>query len=277
MRKGISIFISLLIFVFIITFIIVKISKNVTNYDYVKDYIESINVLELRIKNLNELFGLKINTDDTTIKDTIKSIGIYNGLSEEEINNILNDEKFEKSMKQVILNWYKKSSKLEQNNYISPLYQFSDNKDFINDIENLFKQTNNVITSIYNTNTLSIIGIIIFLTILTGFITKTLYYPLIFLGLPSLFAGIIYTVLKYNKNLFIDTIQSMFPLSDSLTNLIVDKALNIDLGIYLIIIGLVFTIIFIIIKIKNNKIIKQLEQTRRINIEEINIDDIKYN
>lgn len=277
MRKIISIFLSFLIFVFLLVFITIKISKEVTNYDYVENYIESINVLDLKVKNLNQLFGLKINTNDNTLKDTIKSIGIYNGLTEEEIVNILNDEKFEKSMKQVILNWYKKSSGIKTNSYISPLHEYSDNKDFINDIENLFKQTNNIITSIYNTNTLGIIGIIIFLTIMIIFITKTLYYPLIFLGLPSLFVGIIYTTLKYNKTLFIDILKKMFLLSDNLTTLVINKALSLNIGLYLIILGLILTITFIIIKIKNDKILKQLEQTRRINIEEINMDDIKYN
>lgn len=277
MRKIISIFLSFLIFVFLLVFITIKISKEVTNYDYVENYIESINVLDLKVKNLNQLFGLKINTNDNTLKDTIKSIGIYNGLTEEEIVNILNDEKFEKSMKQVILNWYKKSSGIKTNSYISPLHEYSDNKDFINDIENLFKQTNNIITSIYNTNTLGIIGIIIFLTIMIIFITKTLYYPLIFLGLPSLFVGIIYTTLKYNKTLFIDILKKMFLLSDNLTTLVINKALSLNIGLYLIILGLILTITFIIIKIKNDKILKQLEQTRRINIEEINMDGIKYN
>lgn len=276
-RSVISVILSFLIFIFIGTFVFIKVAKNVINYENIENYIENIDVLDIRIKNLNNLFGLKIKTDDKTLGDYIKTLGIYNGLTEEEINLILNDEKFEKNLKQLILNWYKESMNTNNTYVYNPLTKLDINKDFIDDIGNIFKNQNNIITSIENINVIFIIGIILFLTILTGFITKTIYYPLITLGIPSLIIGIVYTMLKYNKDLFANSIKTLLPLSDNLTNLVLESALKSNIGVILIIIGLILVIIFTIVKLHINKMLRKLEQTRRINIEDIDMDNIKYN
>lgn len=276
-RSVISVILSFLIFIFIGTFVFIKVAKSVINYENIENYIESIDVLDIRIKNLNNLFGLKIKSDDKTLGDYIKTLGIYNGLTEEEINLILNDEKFEKNLKQLILNWYKESMNTNNTYVYNPLTKLDINKDFIDDIGNIFKNQNNIITSIENINVIFIIGIILFLTVLTGFITKTLYYPLITLGIPSLIIGAIYNILKYNKDLFANSIQTLLPLSDNLTNLVLESALKSNIGTILITIGLVLIIIFTIVKLHINKMFRKLEQTRRINIEDIDINNIKYN
>lgn len=276
-RSVISVILSFLIFIFIGTFVFIKVAKNVINYENIENYIENIDVLDIRIKNLNNLFGLKIKTNDNTLGDYIKTLGIYNGLTEEEINLILNDEKFEKNLKQLILNWYKESMNTNNTYVYNPLTKLDINKDFIDDIGNIFKNQNNIITSIENINVIFIIGIILFLTVLTGFITKTLYYPLITLGIPSLIIGIVYTMLKYNKDLFANSIKTLLPLSDNLTNLVLESALKSNIGVILIIIGLILVIIFTIVKLHINKMLRKLEQTRRINIEDIDMDNIKYN
>ncbi|MBS5777903.1 MAG: hypothetical protein KIC82_00365 [Acholeplasma sp.] len=276
-RSVISVILSFLIFIFIGTFVFIKVAKNVINYENIENYIENIDVLDIRIKNLNNLFGLKIKTNDNTLGDYIKTLGIYNGLTEEEINLILNDEKFEKNLKQLILNWYKESMNTNNTYVYNPLTKLDINKDFIDDIGNIFKNQNNIITSIENINVIFIIGIILFLTVLTGFITKTIYYPLITLGIPSLIIGIVYTMLKYNKDLFANSIKTLLPLSDNLTNLVLESALKSNIGTILIIIGLVLIIIFTIVKLHINKMLRKLEQTRRINIEDIDMDNIKYN
>jgi len=276
-RSVISVILSFLIFIFIGTFVFIKVAKNVINYENIENYIENIDVLDIRIKNLNNLFGLKIKTNDNTLGDYIKTLGIYNGLTEEEINLILNDEKFEKNLKQLILNWYKESMNTNNTYVYNPLTKLDINKDFIDDIGNIFKNQNNIITSIENINVIFIIGIILFLTVLTGFITKTIYYPLITLGIPSLIIGIVYTMLKYNKDLFANSIKTLLPLSDNLTNLVLESALKSNIGVILIIIGLVLIIIFTIVKLHINKMLRKLEQTRRINIEDIDMDNIKYN
>lgn len=276
-RSVISVILSFLIFIFIGTFVFIKVAKNVINYENIENYIENIDVLDLRIKNLNNLFGLKIKTNDNTLGDYIKTLGIYNGLTEEEINLILNDEKFEKNLKQLILNWYKESMNTNNTYVYNPLTKLDINKDFIDDIGNIFKNQNNIITSIENINVIFIIGIILFLTVLTGFITKTIYYPLITLGIPSLIIGIVYTMLKYNKDLFANSIKNLLPLSDNLTNLVLESALKSNIGVILIIIGLILVIIFTIVKLHINKMLRKLEQTRRINIEDIDMDNIKYN
>lgn len=276
-RSVISVILSFLIFIFIGTFVFIKVAKSVINYENIENYIENIDVLDIRIKNLNNLFGLKIKTNDNTLGDYIKTLGIYNGLTEEEINLILNDEKFEKNLKQLILNWYKESMNTNNTYVYNPLTKLDINKDFIDDIGNIFKNQNNIITSIENINVIFIIGIILFLTVLTGFITKTLYYPLITLGIPSLIIGIVYTMLKYNKDLFANSIKTLLPLSDNLTNLVLESALKSNIGVILIIIGLVLIIIFTIVKLHINKMLRKLEQTRRINIEDIDMDNIKYN
>ena len=276
-RSVISVILSFLIFIFIGTFVFIKVAKNVINYENIENYIENIDVLDIKIKNLNNLFGLKIKTNDNTLGDYIKTLGIYNGLTEEEINLILNDEKFEKNLKQLILNWYKESMNTNNTYVYNPLTKLDINKDFIDDIGNIFKNQNNIITSIENINVIFIIGIILFLTVLTGFITKTIYYPLITLGIPSLIIGIVYTMLKYNKDLFANSIKTLLPLSDNLTNLVLESALKSNIGTILIIIGLVLIIIFTIVKLHINKMLRKLEQTRRINIEDIDMDNIKYN
>lgn len=276
-RSVISVILSFLIFIFIGTFVFIKVAKNVINYENIENYIENIDVLDIRIKNLNNLFGLKIKTDDKTLGDYIKTLGIYNGLTEEEINLILNDEKFEKNLKQLILNWYKESMNTNNTYVYNPLTKLDINKDFIDDIGNIFKNQNNIITSIENINVIFIIGIILFLTVLTGFITKTIYYPLITLGISSLIIGIVYTMLKYNKDLFANSIKTLLPLSDNLTNLVLESALKSNIGVILIIIGLILVIIFTIVKLHINKMLRKLEQTRRINIEDIDMDNIKYN
>lgn len=276
-RSVISVILSFLIFIFIGTFVFIKVAKNVINYENIENYIENIDVLDIKIKNLNNLFGLKIKTNDNTLGDYIKTLGIYNGLTEEEINLILNDEKFEKNLKQLILNWYKESMNTNNTYVYNPLTKLDINKDFIDDIGNIFKNQNNIITSIENINVIFIIGIILFLTVLTGFITKTLYYPLITLGIPSLIIGIVYTMLKYNKDLFANSIKTLLPLSDNLTNLVLESALKSNIGTILITIGLVLIIIFTIVKLHINKMLRKLEQTRRINIEDIDMDNIKYN
>lgn len=276
-RSVISVILSFLIFIFIGTFVFIKVAKNVINYENIENYIENIDVLDIRIKNLNNLFGLKIKTDDKTLGDYIKTLGIYNGLTEEEINLILNDEKFEKNLKQLILNWYKESMNTNNTYVYNPLTKLDINKDFIDDIGNIFKNQNNIITSIENINVIFIIGIILFLTVLAGFITKTIYYPLITLGIPSLIIGIVYTMLKYNKDLFANSIKNLLPLSDNLTNLVLESALKSNIGVILIIIGLILVIIFTIVKLHINKMLRKLEQTRRINIEDIDMDNIKYN
>lgn len=276
-RSVISVILSFLIFIFIGTFVFIKVAKSVINYENIENYIENIDVLDIRIKNLNNLFGLKIKTNDNTLGDYIKTLGIYNGLTEEEINLILNDEKFEKNLKQLILNWYKESMNTNNTYVYNPLTKLDINKDFIDDIGNIFKNQNNIITSIENINVIFIIGIILFLTVLTGFITKTLYYPLITLGIPSLIIGIVYTMLKYNKDLFANSIKTLLPLSDNLTNLVLESALKSNIGVILIIIGLILVIIFTIVKLHINKMLRKLEQTRRINIEDIDMDNIKYN
>lgn len=276
-RSVISVILSFLIFIFIGTFVFIKVAKNVINYENIENYIENIDVLDIRIKNLNNLFGLKIKTNDNTLGDYIKTLGIYNGLTEEEINLILNDEKFEKNLKQLILNWYKESMNTNNTYVYNPLTKLDINKDFIDDIGNIFKNQNNIITSIENINVIFIIGIILFLTVLTGFITKTIYYPLITLGIPSLIIGIVYTMLKYNKDLFANSIKTLLPLSDNLTNLVLESALKSNIGTILIIIGLVLIIIFTIVKLHINKMLRKLEQTRRINIEDIDMDNINYN
>ncbi|CCY28116.1 unknown [Acholeplasma sp. CAG:878] len=276
-RSVISVILSFLIFIFIGTFVFIKVAKNVINYENIENYIENIDVLDIRIKNLNNLFGLKIKTNDNTLGDYIKTLGIYNGLTEEEINLILNDEKFEKNLKQLILNWYKESMNTNNTYVYNPLTKLDINKDFIDDIGNIFKNQNNIITSIENINVIFIIGIILFLTVLTGFITKTIYYPLITLGIPSLIIGIVYTMLKYNKDLFANSIKTLLPLSDNLTNLVLESALKSNIGTILITIGLVLIIIFTIVKLHINKMLRKLEQTRRINIEDIDMDNIKYN
>lgn len=258
-RSVISVILSFLIFIFIGTFVFIKVAKNVINYENIENYIENIDVLDIRIKNLNNLFGLKIKTNDNTLGDYIKTLGIYNGLTEEEINLILNDEKFEKNLKQLILNWYKESMNTNNTYVYNPLTKLDINKDFIDDIGNIFKNQNNIITSIENINVIFIIGIILFLTVLTGFITKTLYYPLITLGIPSLIIGIVYTMLKYNKDLFANSIKTLLPLSDNLTNLVLESALKSNIGVILIIIGLILVIIFTIVKLHINKMLRKLE------------------
>ena len=142
-RSVISVILSFLIFIFIGTFVFIKVAKNVINYENIENYIENIDVLDIRIKNLNNLFGLKIKTNDNTLGDYIKTLGIYNGLTEEEINLILNDEKFEKNLKQLILNWYKESMNTNNTYVYNPLTKLDINKDFIDDIGNIFKNQNN--------------------------------------------------------------------------------------------------------------------------------------
>ena len=276
LKNVFTVILSFLIFIFIGTFVFMKIAKNVTNYENIESYIENINVLDLRIKNLNNLFGLRIKTDADTLGEYIKTLGIYNGLTEEEVSNILKNEDFEKYLKQLILNWYKESMNTNNTYVYNPLSKLDINKDFVEDIGEIFSNTNNAITSIENVNIIFIIGIILCLMILTGFVTKTLYYPLITLGIPSLIIGTIYTILKYNKDLFASFIQTFLPFSENLTNLVLESSLKSNIGIVLIIIGLIFIIIFTIVKIHINKIYKKLEQTRRINIEDIDMNDIKY-
>ena len=89
--------------------------------------------------------------------------------------------------------------------------------------------------------------------------------------------GIVYTMLKYNKDLFANSIKNLLPLSDNLTNLVLESALKSNIGVILIIIGLILVIIFTIVKLHINKMLRKLEQTRRINIEDIDMDNIKYN
>lgn len=276
LKNVVTVILSFLIFIFIGTFVFIKVAKNVINYENVESYIENIDVLDLRIKNLNSLFGLRIKTDANTLGEYIKTLGIYNGLTEEETDDILKNEEFKKYLKQLILNWYKGSMDINNTYIYNPLSKLDINKDFVEDIGNIFNNDNNMVTSIENINVIFIIGIILFLTILTGFITKTLYYPLITLGIPSLIVGIIYTILKYNKDLFARFIQKLLPFSENLTNLVLESCLKSNVGIILIVIGLIFTIIFTIVKLHINKIYKKLEQTRRINIEDIDMNNIKY-
>ena len=81
----------------------------------------------------------------------------------------------------------------------------------------------------------------------------------------------------FKFNILKSFIQTLLPLSDNLTNLALESTLKSNIGIILIIIGLVLIIIFTIVKLHINKMLRKLEQTRRINIEDIDMDNIKYN
>jgi len=138
------------------------------------------------------------------------------------------------------------------------------NKEFIDDIESSFKTE---IIDVINIDMILILLVILGLTLLTMLLSFSLYYPFLYLGIPVTIMGLVLLFLKSNQNTLIELLSVTLGIKSDL----IDQLISINNeGILLLIIGLVLIILFIIIKVNLNKK-DSLDQTRRINIEDINI------
>lgn len=268
-----SFIVSLIIFVLLITFVIIKSGQSMLNEKTINEYVNKTNVIDLKIKNITYGNDIKLKYDidieNKTIEDVIKILGTYNGIDNQIVEELLKNDNFIKYMQDLLYKWINDALgndiKIDSNR----LNDIVNNQEFVEDINNMFViSDNNFLYELKTTNVNSIIIIVLGFTILTGLLTFTLYYPLLFLGVPSVLTGLLFIVLNNTKDGIAKLSNNILSFSNDTINSLVNDMFNSNIGLILLMFGSILVLLFIIIKIKTHK---KLEKTVRINIEDIKL------
>ena len=268
-----SFIVSLIIFVLLITIVIIKSGQSMLNEKTINEYVNKTNVIDLKIKNITYVNDIKLKYDidieNKTIEDVIKILGTYNGIDNQIVEELLKNDDFIKYMQDLLYKWINDAlgndTKIDSNR----LNDIVNNQEFVEDINDMFViSDNNFLYELKTTNVNSIIIIVLGFTILTGLLTFTLYYPLLFLGVPSVLTGLLFIVLNNTKDGISKLSNNILSFSNDTINSLVNDMFDSNIGLILLIFGSILVLLFIIIKIKNHK---KLEKTVRINIEDIKL------
>lgn len=268
-----SFIVSLIIFVLLITIVIIKSGQSMLNEKTINEYVNKTNVIDLKIKNITYGNDIKLKYDidieNKTIEDVIKILGTYNGIDNQIVEELLKNDNFIKYMQDLLYKWINDALgndiKIDSNR----LNDIVNNQEFVEDINDMFViSDNNFLYELKTTNVNSIIIIVLGFTILTGLLTFTLYYPLLFLGVPSVLTGLLFIVLNNTKDGISKLSNNILSFSNDTINSLVNDMFNSNIGLILLIFGSILVLLFIIIKIKTHK---KLEKTVRINIEDIKL------
>lgn len=268
-----SFIVSLIIFVLLITIVIIKSGQSMLNEKTINEYVNKTNVIDLKIKNITYGNDIKLKYDidieNKTIEDVIRILGTYNGIDNQIVEELLKNDNFIKYMQDLLYKWINDALgndiKIDSNR----LNDIVNNQEFVEDINNMFViSDNNFLYELKTTNVNSIIIIVLGFTILTGLLTFTLYYPLLFLGVPSVLTGLLFIVLDNTKDGISKLSNNILSFSNDTINSLVNDMFDSNIGLILLMFGSILVLLFIIIKIKSHK---KLEKTVRINIEDIKL------
>lgn len=303
-RKSLAFICGILLFLTILSVMLLTATKNIISKESIADYINKSDVLEIKVGKLFKVENANIS-EDSTVRETVIIMAndagipkdVVNDLVESnELNNLLGDfirgiidyaiiggEKPTISSETIKNLVNVANNSLESHidivmeeedldlyieSYIKSLNSIvPERNDIVTDISNL-DMIRNILT--FNTSYLYVtIGI---LTILISLLLWNWYYPIKYLGITTTLAGVIFTVIGSLEwpiyNLIKDRIEKM----EDLVRPLLEKVLAICFkeGVIYTVIGIVLIITFIVLnRFFNNK--RKLEETRRINIEEINI------
>lgn len=178
--------ISFLTFVLLLSGVLLNFGKELLNRNNVLSYIDN-----------NDLYELKIN--NITIKETVLEMGIVNGIDDDTLNRIMNDETFKQNMKDLIKSCYQKAIGEETNfnnakfgNDINNIEGEFNKFDFANGLINYYKSFNNAnIYEMYHFNFLDVVFITIGLAVLVGILTLSIRYPFLYLGVSNFIIGLL--------------------------------------------------------------------------------------
>jgi len=300
--KQIMIFISTIILFFLIMLMIfLNSGKSLITKENLADFVKDSEILNIDVNILFNLGGNKI-----TLKEKIKDIGLESGIPEQivddilisdEINSILGDF-FSKTIDYAI-NGEKKPKMSDESvkkmqdvasisleNHINIMMEEEELKSrVLNYTIRLtdFIPERNVIVGelpveelslLINFNIIYVYIIVVVIVILLGMLTWSIYKPVKYLGITFLISGIIFVILGCMSDFIVGLMDSQVASFKYLIEPLILSILTIwfKLGVLFSFSGVLLITIYIVINriIINNKN-SELEETKRINIEDINV------
>lgn len=309
MKKGkvigkiISVICSIGLFFVIIATMFLSTSKTLVTKENLSSYIKKTDVLNI---DVNTLFNLK-EESGLTLKEKITSMALELSIPEEIVTDILKSEELNDLLgeffnqtiyyalnggdkPQVSQDTTDKMSNVANaslENHINIIMEPEDLEILIEKysegLTNLVPDRNQMIgefpidkiRSIMNFNTIYFYITIVILTVFIGLFTRSVHKPIKYIGIPMLISGIVFVIFGCMDN-FISTLvtQQTNHFNAFISPLVISVlTLWFKCGVLVSFSGLFLIIIYLVINriIINGYKAKKLEETRRINIEDIHI------
>lgn len=301
-RKILVFFCTVMIFFLCLLTMLLSSGKSLVTKENLSDFIKDAEILNM---DINVIFNKE--ESGITLKDKATEMGINTGIpkeimndimASEEINDILGDF-FNKTIDYAI-NGNKKPqmsdetvkkmqevANLSLENHINIMMEEEELnqkvEDYCFNLIGLIPNRNEIIGNIpigsirlfINFDIVYLYLAILLLLVLTGILSWSFYKPIKYLGIPLLLSGIIFVILGCMNNFIGNVIGSQITNFKALIEPLIINLLTIwfKIGVLASFSGVLLIIIYVVINriMINNKNIKILEETRRINIEDINI------
>lgn len=303
-RKILAIICGIVLFFSVLSVMLLTATKNIISKESIADYINKSDVLELQVGKFFKIENTNIN-ENLTIKETVLIMAkeanipddVVNDLVESrELNNLLGD--FIKGIIDYAVIGESKPTVSEET--INNLIIFANDslerhigivmeekeldlyiENYVESLNNMVPERNDIvidsshldiIRNVLTFDTTYLYMAIGILTILISLILWNWYYSIKYLGITTTLAGIIFTVVGSLEWPIYNMIKGNIEKMEDLVHPLLDKVLAICFkeGVIYTLVGVVLIIVFIVInRFVNNK--RKLEETRRINIEDINV------
>ena len=303
-KKSLVILCTVLLFFSIISVMLLTATKNIVSKESISDYINKANILELQV-------GKVLKTDNTsldnnsTIRETILAMAknasipeaiIDDVIKSNELSNLLGDfvkgiidyavigvEKptISDEAKEQLINTANKSleSHIDLVMEEEELDKYIEN--FINTLNGMVPERNDIVIdsskldlvrNILTFDTTYLYVSILILTSLIVVLLRNWYYPIKSLGITMLISGVLFTIVGCLEWPIYNLIKDSIVKIDDLIHPLLNKVLMICFkeGVIYSALGIVLIILFVVIhRFIDNR--KRLDETKRINIEQINI------
>lgn len=309
MKKGkvigkiVAVICSIGLFFVIIATMFLSTSKTLITKENLSNYIKKSDVLNI---DVNTLFNLK-EESGLTLKEKITSMALKIKIPEEIIKDILKSEElndllgefFSQTISYALNGGDKPQISMETTekminvanesleNHINIIMESEDLEILIEEysesLTNLVPDRNQMIgefpidkiRSIMNFNVLYFYLIMAILILFIGISTRSFYKPIKYLGIPMLIAGIVFVIFGCMDNFVASLIPDQTNHFNAFISPLVISILTLwfKSGVLISFSGLFLIIIYVVINriMINGSKAKKLEETRRINIEDIHI------
>lgn len=269
--KVFSWLVSLVIFVTMLSGLVIYSSQKMVEKENLNK-IKQVDVLDLKIAKYTIKKTNMVVNNSTTLKEAILMTG---NLDKSIIESLANTNEFKKYTSEMVYGLVAKAKGYNESidnteivNYIVENYEVTreDAEMFINSISDMFEFDGTFIKEIDKINVIFVLVLVLGLVLLCGLTSFSLYYPLLNLGVPTIIVGVVALFIK--SETVLQLFASLLLLNEELIQALIFSEQT--LGIILIVIGVVLIGLFILIKYLLDKK-DSLDQTRRFNIEDINV------
>ena len=295
---------SILLFFSVVSVMFLTATKNMISKESIADYINKSNILEMKVSKYLNLENTNISAD-FTLRETALTLANEANIPESIVDDLIESNELYKLLGDFIkgiINYaiVNEAKPIISAETIASLISVANNslenhidivmeeeeldsniQKYVDSINNMVPDRSSIVADsatldIFKTvltfNPLYLYGTILVLSVIIGLILFSAYKPLKYLGITTLISGIFYTIIGSLEWPIYNYLKDRVTKIDDLIHPLLEKVLFTCFkeGVIYTVIGVCLIITFVMINRFNKNKIK-LEETRRINIEDINI------